>query len=219
MSYDLTPQEREHFKKLMEVRKQLLESPKTWKELIENLKMSKPTLSKCLIELQRRGEVQKIGVLEGDKSKVVYKLTEGNSTVKKVYKMFEKGDFYFPIKIKKNLDIEQTMIAWFYDDIRSFLHVARKIMQIKNEAPKEKAEYYIRQWISFAMDRVSENMKDSLQWIAKEGKKPWEEIFGKYETEPEPLIKALWKYAEVLKNAREEQERKEGRLVKEGKVI
>ncbi|MEM3880866.1 MAG: hypothetical protein QXD19_03870 [Candidatus Bathyarchaeia archaeon] len=217
MSYEVTPQEREHYKKLMEIRKLLLSGPKTWNELIANLKMSKPTLSKCLIELQKRGEVQKIGILEGDTSKVVYKLTD-DPTIKKVYEMFEEGDFFFPVRVKKNLDIEQMMITWFYHDIRLFLHFARKLMKAKNNAKKEEVEYYIRQWISFAMDKVSENMKDSLQWIAKEGEKSWEETFCKYETEPEPLIKALWKYAEVLKKAREEREKQEEQLIKEGKV-
>ena len=219
MSYEITPQEQEHLKKLAEVRKQLLSGPKTWSELITNLRMSKPTLSKCLIELQKRGEVQKIGVLEGDKSKIVYRLVEDDPTLKKVHEMFEETQSWiFPIKIKEKLDIEQQIIIWFYDDIWLFMHFARKIMQIKNELPKQKARHYIKEWIAQAMHITSRNIKDSLEWIAKKGEKHWENIFGKYEDDPEPLIKALWKYAEMLKKAREKREKEIERLEKEGKT-
>ena len=215
MSYELLPQEQEHLKKLNEVRKQLLSGPKTWSELLANLKMSKPTLSKCLIELQKRGEIQKIGVLEGNKSKVVYRIVKEDPIVKKVYDMFEETqNRLLPFKIKEKLDIEQEMIRWFYKDIWVFMHIARKIMQIKNELPKKKAQQYIKDWIVVAMHRASEGMKNSLEWIAKEGEKSWINIFGKYEDDPEPFIKALWKYAEMLKKIEEEEEKR----IKNGKV-
>lgn len=200
MSYELLPQEQEHLKKLNEVRKQLLSGPKPWSELLANLKMSKPTLSKCLIELQKRGEIQKIGIIEGDKSKVVYRIVKDDPAVKKVYEMFEETqNRLLPFKIKEELDIEQEMIRWFYNDIWTFMHFARKIMQIKKELPKEKAQKYIKDWIVVAMHKASDGMKNSLQWIAEEGEESWINIFGRYEDDPEPFIKALWKYAEMLK--------------------
>jgi len=215
MSYEMSSQEREHLQKLMEIRKQLLSGPKTWSELVANLKISKPTLSKCLIELQKRGEVQKIGILEGNKSKIVYKIVKDDPIIRKVYEMFEETqNLFLPLKIKEELDIEQEMIRWFYNDVWAFMHIARKIMQIKNELPKEKAQRYIKEWIVLAMHRASEGMKNSLEWIAEEGEKSWIDIFGKYEDDPEPFIKALWKYAEILKKAEKEEERR----FREGKV-
>lgn len=217
MSYEVLPQEQEHIRKLMEVRKQLLSGPKTWSELIANLQMSKPTLSKCLIELQKRGEIQKIGIIEGDKSKVVYELVD--PIVKKVCEIFEETqNRLIPSKIKEELDIEQEMIKWFYDDIWMFMHFARKIMQIKSELPKEKSQKYIKDWIVFVIYKASERMKNSLQWIAERGEESWINIFGKYEDDPEPLIKALWKYAEKLKEIEEKEEKRIEERIKEGEV-
>ncbi|MEM2561836.1 MAG: hypothetical protein QXT06_05860 [Candidatus Bathyarchaeia archaeon] len=205
MSYEVLPQEQEHLRKLMEVRKQLLLGPKTWSELIANLQMSKPTLSKCLIELQKRGEIQKIGIIEGDKSKVVYQLVD--PLVKKVYEMFEETqNRLIPSKIKEELDIEQEMIRWFYNDIWMFMHFARKITQLKSELPEKKAQQYIREWIALAAHITSVGIKNSLKWIAEKGEKSWIDIFGKYEDEPEQIIEALWKYAEKLRESREKEE-------------
>ena len=217
MSYEILPQDEEHSKKLMEIRNQLLSGPKTWTELAKSLKMSKRTLAKCLFELQKRGEVEKIGIIEGNKSKVVYRL---DSTSKKIYEIFEETQhWFFPIRVKEDLDIEQEMVRWFYDDIWAFMHVARKIMQIKNEvSDKRKAQQYIKEWIAFAMRKASENMKDSLKWIAEKGEKSWINIFGKYEDDPEPFIKGLWKYAEIIKKAKERREKEIEREIKEGKI-
>lgn len=215
-----TPQEQLHQQKLHEIKKELFSGPKTWTQLVENLTMSKPTLSKSLLELQKAGDVERVSIIEGNRSKSVYRLVE--AIVKEVPGMFEEPlpwGFPFIIKSPEELDVKQLLVGWFDLDVFQFMHSARKIMSIKNSAlPPEKASRYIDEWISQTMRITSEGIGERLKWIAEEGEKSWEKIFGSLEDNPLPLYKALSKFRETTEKAIEKHEEEIARKIESGEI-
>lgn len=91
--------------KKKEIIAQLRRGRKTWTELMQNVKMSSKTLYQNLIRLIDDGIVVKYGVVESRKIVDYYDLVKKKEPViaVKVPRMFEKGDFFFSIRIKKRL--------------------------------------------------------------------------------------------------------------------
>lgn len=180
---------------------------------------ARATLSKCLLELQEVGDVERVSIIEGNHSKSVYRLAE--SIVSKVPDMFEepKWGFAYTIKDDEQLTIEQLLVRWFNYDVYNFMHAARKIMSIKNaDLTQEKKSRYIQEWISQTTKLYSRLIGESLTWIGEEGKESWEEVFGELEDEPLPLYRALTKYHEIIKRAEEKEEKEWQRKVETGEI-
>ena len=75
VSEKLSAPKLEHLKKLGVIRRELAKGSKMWNELLEATKISKPTLIKGLIELQKNGEVERVSRIEGNTQKLEYRLT------------------------------------------------------------------------------------------------------------------------------------------------
>ena len=61
------------------VKKQLKKEPQTWTQLNKNIELSKPALSRILVELQVKGDVERIPILVGRRGIIVYKLSASGS--------------------------------------------------------------------------------------------------------------------------------------------
>ncbi len=223
MTKNLTSQDREHYAKLAEVRRLLHTGPKTWEELAQTSTMSKPTLSKALIDLQKRGEIEHVGIIrkEGmkERSKLVYHLIE-SKTINVPGMIEERPESLIGVTLKKDLDIKQWLVWRLYHDVSELMHHARKIMQIKNAdelSPEKKAEYADR-WIASAVDYSSDAIMDTLRAINEEGKHNLEEFFGKYEDDPSDFFEQVTNFSRNYQRKYLEHEEKTERKRKSGEI-
>ena len=116
--------------------------------------------------------------------------------------MFEKGKF-FSLALKDELDIEQNLVQWFEYLIRRVMYFARKILELRftdELSPKQKIEY-TENWKREAKRYGSEWMGDFVEEIVRYSDESWIDIFGSYEDDPEPLIKAMVKFSEIVNEA------------------
>jgi predicted ArsR family transcriptional regulator len=216
----MTTTEREHHVKLRDVRKCLASGSKTWKQLSTELKMSKPTLSKALIELQKNGEVERVSIIrkveDKDRSELVYRLT-GSSIVG----LLEETDSsLFDYNIKKTKDIKKLLPLWLGQDVAQIMHMARKVMDVKNakELTPEMKQRYYKGWIAGAIEYASNSVEELLNDAIEEGKPYWENVFGNYENDPTRLLKDSAKLSETMETKIQEKHEDHMRKVKSGEI-
>jgi len=221
MSLTLNSQKIEHYAKLAEVRRELSKGPKTWTQLTENLVMSRATLSKCLKELMKNGEIEKYSEVKTEKKKQKIEdsyrlLTRKEETVVvKVPGMFEEIDSFYRHgrTVKEDLDVEQQFVKWVHDDFYNLMEVSYRILDVRfaKLSPQERVRL-TDEWIALAMKTTSENMRATLEWLIQKGKKSWKRIFAEYGENPFPFFKALVKFEEIR---REDKRREIERRLKE----
>jgi len=192
-----------------EILAELRKSRKTWKQLEQNLKMSKKTLYLRLMKLMSDRIVEKYGLVEYGKIVDYYDLVKRKDApiVVNVPKMFEKGDDFFPIRIKKDLDVTQSLVYDFYHYFAWLMHLARKTLDAyfaKELSPKQRIQY-VNNWKKSAVDYASEWVEEFIEWIVRYGQESWRDTFGSFEDNPNPFFKAVFKYTEIMENAKKEQ--------------
>ena len=140
--------------------------------------------------------------------------------IDKVPKMFKKGDYsLLRIKDQESLDIEQLLVLWFSDDVFQFLHAARKIMGNKNHVSDSKrASKNIEDWIYSTVKNISQGWRESLKWIAQNGKYSWEEILGTLEDNPLALYQGLNKLEQIKQKSQRQEEENFNQRVNAGEI-
>jgi len=213
----MTLTEKDHYLKLKDVRKCLASGPKTWKQLNTELKMSKPTLSKALIELQKNGEIERLSILikvEGkDRSELVYRFADS-----KILELLqETHDFILPYRIRETKDIEKLLPLWLMEDVKQIMHHARKIMDVKNakELTPEMKQRYYRNWVASAVEYASGGVEEFLNGVIEGGK---ENFFGNWEDDPTSLLKDSAKLSETIEEKKRQQDEEYKQKVKSGEI-
>jgi DNA-binding Lrp family transcriptional regulator len=226
MSLTLNSQKVEHYAKLADVKRQLSKGPQTWTQLRENLKMSKPTLSRCLKELMINGEIEKYSEVKIQKNKQkiedCYRLLKRKkeSIVAKIPEMFEEtNNFYFPRTIKEGLDVEQQFVKWFYEDFQSLMHLAFRILDVRfGDLSPQKRIQYTNEWTASAMKLASENVRNTVEWLILKGQMSWQRIFFEYHRNPIPFFKALIRFEEIRREDKRKEINEELKQVRNGKI-
>ena len=188
-----------------EIITQLSNGRKKWTELLQNVKMSKETFYLKLMKLMEEGTIEKYGTVEFGKIVDYYDLVKKKEPeiTLKVPRMFEKGDFFFPIIIKENLDMEQSLVEWFHHSLKVVMHFARKILDVRfaeELSPKRRIDY-TDSWKREAVRYASEWMDAFVEYIIPNNDVSWREIFGTYEDNPKDFIEAMAKFSEILNEA------------------
>jgi len=226
MSLTLNSQKIEHYAKLAEVRRELSKGPQTWTQLRENLKMSKPTLARCLKEFMINGEIEKHSevriIKKKQKIEDYYRLLKKKNEpiLAKIPGMFEETDnFYFPRTIKEDLDVEQQFVKWFYEDFQSLMHLAFRILDVRfSDLPYQKRVQYTDEWTASAMKGTSENVRETVDWLIHRGQESWKSVFFEYHRNPIPFFKALIRFEEMHRKNRLKKINEELKQVRNGKI-
>ena len=199
-----------------EIITQLTTGRKTWTGLFQSVRMGKETLFLKLMKLMEEGIIEKYGVVEFGKIIDYYDLVKKKepAIALKVPRMFEKGDFIFPLTLKEDLDVEQSLVQWFHHSLKVVMHFARKILDVRfaEELSSKRRIEYTENWIEAAKYYASDWMVGFIDYIIPNSDASWLEMFGTYEDDPEAFIKAMAKYSEIVNEA----EKKE---IEDDKVI
>ena len=186
-----------------EIIAQLSAGRQTWTELEQRLAMSTRTLSKALVRLMEEGKVCKYGIVEFGKIMDYYDVAkrEEPKIALKVPKMFEKStSLVFPLRLKENLDIEQALIEWFYQSLKTLMQFTRKILDIRyaEELSCKRRIEYTENWKDEAVGYASKWMDTFIEDVILHSDSSWREILGSYEDNPKALLQAMVKFSEEI---------------------